>query len=520
MLWPFGRKSVNQNESIDAQISEAVREAVDLFREEDYKWLALGTSLGDLSETERQQYVLKSRIFGRRDALGTHIIRLWQNYGLGTGITYGADDAYVNTTVGRLWNDPKNQIVFSPRGQREVVRTILTDGEIFLAVFPGSPSRWRIIDSTEITGIATDPEDAYTERYYKRMNATATKIYRSVGNESAAPGVWETSLPVEIGDVFRDALVLHVSLDSMKGRGYPLLLASLEWILSHRQFMRSRIAIQQELARIARKVKIKGGPTAVSAELARIAAQRAARRATTDTPTMAGTRVENEGAAMESMDMETGAQAAQTDGAMILQLAGIGSSVFTHYLGAGEAFRLATATAMEAPMMISFMAFQEVIRAIYSSMLDFELRAVKKKTDEKPLYTLELPDVFTMDVPNIVNTAATLSSTIPGLNESEEFQKTTLMRAGYRNADKILEQIKDYEPPAPTTVPSSPPDSSSSKQQPNVNGKDTSNPEEDYPGGSPIKPSEANNIVLQLFERIARAREAQELDLHNDSCEH
>lgn len=510
MMWPWTRQNYVTRETAAQMVEVAVEEAADLFGKEDAQYIMLGSKPGDLSETERKQIVNYSRIYGRRDALGTHIIRLWQNYGIGTGLNWASEDKFISTKLGALWSLEKNKIIFSSRGQREVVRTLLTDGELFLIVFPGKPSVWRIVDSMEIADIATDPEDAYTERYYKRQWNGQTKVYRNILNEKSDPGVWSNQGTVEINEVDNTAFIFHVALDTMKGRGYPLLIASLEWILGHRQFMRSRIAIQQELARLARKVKIKGGPTAVSAESARLAAQRAARRAQTDTPTMAGTRVENEASTMESMDMETGASAAQTDGAMILQMAGIGSSIFTHYLGAGEAFRLATATAMEAPMKITFMSFQEIIRSIYETIFDFELRDLGKKKDGKALYTLEIPDIVTMDIPNSVNSAATLTTAMPGLSDSDEFQRTTLLRAGYRNADKIVEDLSLHSPSAPP-VPEIP----DVKQPDNVTPKNQAEPSKKTEA---LPPSEANDLMVSLLERIARAREAHETGAHNGGC--
>jgi hypothetical protein len=75
----------------------------------------------------------------------------------------------------------------------------------------------------------------------------------------------------------------------------------------------------------------------------------------------------------DRFNMATGASDAKTDGAMLFNMVGIGAGLFPHWLGMGEAFRLATATAMETPTLRNFERYQRFWQSIWQDMYDHVL---------------------------------------------------------------------------------------------------------------------------------------------------
>jgi len=71
----------------------------------------------------------------------------------------------------------------------------------------------------------------------------------------------------------------------------------------------------------------------------------------------------------------TGAAEAQDDGSAIMSQAGLGGKIFPHWLGRGESFRLATATAMEAPVYKSFHRYQSFWSSVWRDMLKIVIHA-------------------------------------------------------------------------------------------------------------------------------------------------
>lgn len=461
-MWPWQRRSALTGSAFSmsdlVEAAKQIRESLEGgLLEEDSQWVRAGTTGEALSETDRIEVVRQSRHWAMRDGLSKQIVRLWLNYGIGLGATWDSKEDKVSSIIKPVWNDRRNRSVFTTKGQRELGRSFLVDGEVFIVGFGKDPVVWRRIDSTEIEAIATDPEDKYSKRYYVRRTSNGgTTIYRDAFYYGDDPGVTDSGTTVESKDARTDSVMIHSSNEVCSGRGIPLLVASIEWARSHRRFMRGRVAIQEELSRIARRVKVKGGPERVDAVKARMEAARAARRSKTNDSAMATTRIENENEQMENMGFDTGAGAAQVDGSMLLQISGVGAGIFPHYLGGGEAFRLATADAMESPMLTSFSAYQDDIKSLYRDMFDYVLMSAGVDVEKaENLYTLELPDVFMLNSPASIAVIEGLVRSFPKLSESDTLAVYAMSRVGVKDPQRVMEEVKAL-PPKPPAIPEAP----------------------------------------------------------------
>lgn len=426
---------------IQEAFEEATQSAERVLAIDGMGWRPLGAGIGLITEDFRRECVHQSRVLSRRDSMCKQLIRLWQDFGIGTGVTYTTEHEPTLALIDTVWKERRNACVFSLQGQREQVRTICNDGELFLAVFPGNPAIVRPIDSLEITDICVDPEDSYLETHYVREYFTATNerrkiIYKADSNQEDRPGVDAGGNPITASPDVSDVTVVHARLEGVSGRGDPLLMSVIEWALASRSFMQTRMAVVAEIGRIARKYKVDGSPAQVTAEIRRQQAKQAA-RTIGDNPERGTSFVSNAGVDTDITNQETGASSAQVDDAMILRRASAGASVFPHYLGAGEAFRLATATAMEPPMLRAFETFNVLIIDTYSRILEAILQPLGATTFG--VVELSCGEIWPTNKEATIAGIAQAASAFPMLKDCEPLVKRVMTLTGVQNPDEVYD---------------------------------------------------------------------------------
>jgi hypothetical protein len=443
-------------------IKEATAEAIRAMSLDAQGWDRLGSDQRSLimDESVRRSFVRMSRWGVVRDPLCKQSKELWTNFGLGKGVTWQTQREDIKQCLDTFVRDKKNKIIMSGQGQRAMADTLFTDGELPFIIFDGNPPRIRPIDSLEIIDIGTHPDDEfddvlYKREWYTRANKLERMYYRSV---NAEPGSESnvmftngrgraTRIPVE-----EDAAMFHFRLGAIKGRGVPGLMASLDWIEVYRQFMRSRVSIQQALAKVARKIITKGGAARVANAKQRDLAREAIRELQSQTPPTGKTRYENENERLETMPQETGAQAAQVDGAMLLQVLGAGVGIYPHYFGAGEAFRLATATAMETPMLRTFESEQALLESIFLDIFTYvcKLSGIDAELGD---IIIEMPPIFNEDRNITINSMLAVIQALPELAESEDVIKKLLQLLAFKQPDQVYERYKQIQAAKPQPDP-------------------------------------------------------------------
>lgn len=444
MLWPFTNRTreidtlVSELQSLELRLEESTTAGTLALISDDIGWNLLSGLGGQaVTEQDRISYLQMARVLSVRDALCRQATELWTNFGIGAGAGVSAPDGSTERRLSAFWNDAANRVVFSAQGQREVAGSLFRDGDIFFLYFPGNPGRVRQIDTLEITKVITDPDDAYSEaaivREYTDSENKRKKLTYAIWDYEPQPGA-ESAVP---GDATPGVWAFHYRLTGTKGRGCTGLIAAIEWARAHRQFMKARHAIQQEMAKIARKLKVKGGPAQVNAARSREQARAAARSETrSTTPATATTYIENEGQDLQPTAQETGAQAALIDGNMTIQIFGASVGIYPHYFGAGEAFRLATATAMEVPMLVTFQAFQANLKQIFSDLCGAELDEAGLSADD---VTITMPDVFPANRQTMLASVNATLIAFPQFAESAEVQKFVLELLSVPNPQEVID---------------------------------------------------------------------------------
>jgi len=170
---------------------------------------------------------------------------------------------------------------------------------------------------------------------------------------------------------------LFIQLDEGSPRGWPLLAPhGTPWFRAHRDFMQSRLAVSRSVASFVRRYKTAGGSRAVDAIRSTLgsAYQFGGASETNPPPAAGSSEVMNRAMDVEDLPLHTGAQDAKDDNEMFAWFALLAVGIFPHYAGMGDAYRLATASAMEKPLELQFSLYRNQIGAILREMVEIVLR--------------------------------------------------------------------------------------------------------------------------------------------------
>lgn len=371
----------------------------------DIEWERMGVMGYDPmgNEARRQRAVKESRRLWIHDVVTSMGIQLWTDFGFGEQVTIEPHDENAYEPWDAFWDADANDAVLGADNIQALSETLLVDGDVFLAYYvstlDGSVTV-RAIETLEIVEIITDPDDDKRPLFYKRQwTPIGAGIGAGAGPRTTFYPAWapwlamvttpesERSDPyskvaskvkdTERADKQNAATIVvmqHLAYKRKGGlRGWPLATAAAPWSREHRRFRENRASIAAAVGMWVQKIKAQGGSRAIDAIRAKLGSSLARTGAMdvleTNPPPVAATFLENERATLEKLPLGTNASDAQFDGGALLMMAGLGLGVYPHYLGVGEAFRLATATAMESPLHRQWSRYQQFWSATFRRML-------------------------------------------------------------------------------------------------------------------------------------------------------
>ena len=188
--------------------------------------------------------------------------------------------------------------------------------------------------------------------------------------------------------------------------GYPEMAAAVDWLKAHRDFMEDRATISRAAASIAWRKKRKNSNAAdVASEVARLRSSLSAASSTgydRNPPLASGsTIVENESTSLEWVKTDTGGSAALADERILRMMTGSGmGGIPNHLFGDEAAANLATALAMNTPLLKAYENWQQWLSDIVQDLIGFvletahdagrigprddSLRYVDRRTVERP----------------------------------------------------------------------------------------------------------------------------------------
>lgn len=425
-----------QIESLDQILREATASVEQELALEDEGWVRLGGNRYDvITASERVSNIKKSRTYYAKDPMARQAVRLWTDYTFGSGMTWDCEDEGAKKALEGFWDNKANRSLLSARGQRKSSDKLLVDGEIFFAIFLGAngESTIRTIDPLEITEIITDIDDIDKVLYYKRewvdsQSVPHTTIYRSTSNIKNEAGKDSSGATVQQTD---DALVYHMSYNTITQRGNPLLLPALDWIKQYRRFMASRIAIMLALARFAWRSKIKGGQAAVDA---------IKNKTHEEIPNAGSILVENLGVDTTPIKTESGATSAYQDGRQIKLQIAAAVGIPEQYFGDISIGNLATAKTVELPMMKMFQSYQAIWNDAYQD-IDEVILEHNQVSPDKWYIDRDFPQIAPADVAQIAQSLMNILTVLPELAYSPDVQQIALLSLGVNDPAEVLDAL-------------------------------------------------------------------------------
>lgn len=431
---------------------------------EDRGWVRADAQNTDgMTPQQRKSFVFRARAYWLLDPHATAAVRTWTNYTVGTGVSFKATDTTLDGNLQTFWKSPKNRTMTSSAAQQKHNRRLLVDGELFFAVFDDDPAPTiRKVDCNEITAFVYDPEDAEVVWAYRREQRlpngdTNVRFYRSwaypeqdlsgiqTTNEA---GVNTSSIKPESG-----VLMYHMAFDAMHQRGNSLFASSMAWFTAMRNFMGDRVAITKGLAKYISKLTIKGGQNQVNKVGAALNNQvRGQVPALPASPTgvaynnapqvAAKTFLENDNVALTNMPRTTGASDSRQDYKNLrLQFtAGLGMS--EPYWGDAESGNLATATAMELPMLKQFQTHQTLWADAWRDLFTIVSYFMGDGNGEmEPVdVDVDYPPIVEADIAKITTAIVEVCAEFPELKQPEVL-KLLLVTMGLNNIEDIMSRV-------------------------------------------------------------------------------
>jgi len=380
-----------------------------------------------LDDKTRMMIVEESRRLYVWDVITQYIVELWTDYGFGQKPDIVPRSEQVKQIWDEFWNAPENQYIFNERKLNELSNKLQIDGEYWLVQFISEidgNSTLRIIETDDIKEIFYEEEDPAVPVYYKREwwsgqfgsehHTLYYKDHRASDTqaESVKARIVEQNTDAEFAEDKQDTdvKVFHVKFREIEGRGWPFLTAGFAWSRGYKGFLEDRATINKAAAAVVEKVKVRGGQRMVDAVKQRLQSSLVggSQRTESNPPPAAGSVwVENQALDREWMSRPTNAADAEKDGVAMLAQVALSGKVYPHYLGRGEYYRLATATAMEGPTLRSFQRYQSFWSSVWRTL-------VKMVADAKVEYG-KMPAIESYEVD--VNTDRIIDTDVKEIDE-------------------------------------------------------------------------------------------------------
>jgi hypothetical protein len=437
--------------------SEAFTQADIELALDDRGWLVGGKRMaGELDPLSRQVQVNRSRYYWLRDPLVKQAVRLWTDYAFGSeAVTWSCDDQAIQKKLDTFMHDRRNRRITSRAGMRRMSQRLLVDGEIFFAIY--TDGTIRFFDCLQITDILTDPDDEDTVVAYKRVTSgkygaqPKTLYYKPWDYEGdAAEGAGEqqpyyspdpsTKQPITYE---KDCVMYHLAFDSFEKRGTTLMSACSDWSREHRRFMTARVAITEALSKFAFKGSVKGGQKMINtirAKMESTFAQTGLSGGTEHQPPNApgGTWLQNEGISLEAMPRVTGANEAKADADGLKLMVSAGTGIMLHYFGDPSTGNLATATAMELPMLKMFGAYQQLWKDAWRDL--FAIVLDESPDDERAIVAIEMPAIIEDDLQKLGTFITQLTTVFPEAKVPQVLEMC-LTSMGVQNVNEVMDVV-------------------------------------------------------------------------------
>lgn len=439
------------------RIEEATADTEMQLRIEDIGWTRLnsmgGKDANDLKPADREGIVRRARLYFQQDALCSTGILIYTSYCVGRGLNLVArkkemgavkqeTDTVIQGLADDFWKHPRNRKTFSIMGQQESSNQLLTDGEIFFALFPPSDDSdvthiRRLPDCLEVRAILTNPEDYQEIQYYYRTytpvggamkhvlypDYTMRQLYPE-GNYPAPDPQQMKSYGIPSNAITDPTcFVYHAKYRSTGMRGIPMIAPAMGWSKAHKEFLEDRIALNRALARFAWFRKIKGAaasvakfalnqPNAGPSDMSRLPFNQPA----------GGIMTTNGAVDWQPVNAQSGGGSAAVESRQLKLQVAVAMGLAEHMLADGGNANRATATVMERQVQLRFQDYQNLWKEAYEAMFAFEMSEQGYEFDPD-IVNVTAPAILENDPVSLATAIVQLAQVMPELKVSEFYAR-------------------------------------------------------------------------------------------------
>lgn len=327
-----------------------------------------------------------ARVYWLKNPLVKRAVATQANYVFGQGVDVVAADEDVQTVVDAFMEDSKNRAELTGEQAMLTKETELqVTSNLFFTFFTdplNGATRVRTIPLNEITRIIYNPDDSKEPWYYYRQwqqpKEPGSQKYEM--HQAMYPDINympKGGLPKHFNGIEVMALnpVYHVKTNCLSDMEYGVseIYAAIDWAKAYKDFLEDWYTIVKSLSKFAWKATSKSGATgmAQAKQVLEGAINGGSNPMNSDLPGQAA----QVWMSSDNFDLapmpKSGATVAVDDGRRALLMVCAATGIYEHYFGDPSTGNLATAKAMEQPMLLMFQERQELWTDVFNTILGY-----------------------------------------------------------------------------------------------------------------------------------------------------
>lgn len=327
-----------------------------------------------------------ARVYWLKNPLIKRAVATQANYVFGQGVDVVAADEDVQTVVDAFMEDSKNRAELTGEQAMLTKETELqVTSNLFFTFFTdplNGATRVRTIPLSEITRIIYNPDDSKEPWYYYRQwqqpKEAGSQKYEM--HQAMYPDINympKGGLPKHFNGIEVMALnpVYHVKTNCLSDMEYGVseIYAAIDWAKAYKDFLEDWYTIVKSLSKFAWKATSKSGATGMTQakQVLEGAINGGSNPMNSDLPGQAA----QVWMSSDNFDLapmpKSGATVAVDDGRRALLMVCAATGIYEHYFGDPSTGNLATAKAMEQPMLLMFQERQELWTDVFNTILGY-----------------------------------------------------------------------------------------------------------------------------------------------------
>lgn len=463
---------------------------------ESLDWRLLSTQAEqEFSRTGLRDITEFSRIMAIKNPLIKRGVQVQRLYVFGQGVEVSAQQEEIDAALTAFWDDPANMAELTSHtamGQKEV--ELQTDGNLFFVYFINQVTgrvRLRSIPFDEIEDLITDPNDAKTPWFYRRLwTETSTDLNSGAISSQAQEAYYpdwrynpRTKLASIGGRTVKwDQPIMHVRVGGYSNWRFGLaeVYDAIDWAKAYKEFLEDWAIIVRAYRKFAFQLTVPGGKSGIAAAKSKLGSTLSSGSGETNPSPVAGsTFIAGEGASLQPV-RTAGATVSADDGRRMLLMVAASKGLPETFYGDASVGTLATARSLDRPTELMMrdrqMLWEGVLATIHGYVLLWQVKAqrgslrqlgrVEQEWDDdnlvetviwdadvNPQVSIVFPPLVQSDVPAqigaLVDAATLRGQPLAGTIDARTLTMQLLTTLGVPDADEVINRMFADGKPVP-----------------------------------------------------------------------